>query len=143
MKYNLFFILILIVWGTNGCVTTGNAHADLNDEYKVTKITNHKLFFEIDVEDEEGNYKILSKRSPTVGTEFIKIGHYYKFDKVRLPCYSIRPDFIVLKGDTIKVMANLGVYNDIIYTNYCGEVVSSSSYRFIYESSNLNGLYLK
>ena len=133
----------MVILGLYNCSSLSNVPTISKDEYKVVKITQHALFFEIDAEQGQNSYKIVSKRSPFIGEIFIKKGQYYKFDLRPLPYYSIRPDVIMLKQDTVSVMTNLGIYNDIIYTNYCDEIIKSSVYSLFYEAINLNGLYIK
>ena len=113
-----------------------------NHQYKVLKIVAHTQFYEIHLKQGDKKLLVLSKRSNAIGNHHIRVGETYSFNLSRLYYYK-RPQHIIVDNDTIPVTPNLGIYNKTDYIDYCNERLEIEGGIEIYESDNLNGLYLK
>lgn len=129
-----------------GCSASKMIEIDENSStYKVLKIIPHKQFYEIDLKQGNNLYKLLSKRTGFVGNNYIKTGQKYSLRLTALPFYSNRPSYIIIDNDSIPVTANAGIYNGIIYIEYCNETLETSYpyHTGFYEADNLDGLYIQ
>ncbi|MBR5639495.1 MAG: hypothetical protein IKW83_06995 [Muribaculaceae bacterium] len=149
MKKNLILIICSLVIShlilLCGCSSSKMIEKDENTlTYKVMKITPHKQFYEIDLKQGNNLYKLLSKRTGFVGNNYIKTGQKYSLRLKSLPFYSKRPSYIIIANDSVPIIANAGIYNGIIYTEYCNETLETSyPVTGFYEADKLDGLYLK